>query len=306
MLHLVREHDGPAEIGSLFLAPRLPPQGQRPAAATGAVPVPGRAPAGVRAAGRVGTARRDRRRGAVAVLGRGGRHFFDIDFPRADYLSVVNKKFIADLMPTHSIYIPLLPQEAQEVIGQAHEESRAGDEEPGGRGIPLLRAGGHLRRRPLRLLRPRRDPHRAREPRGDVAEIVGGGAGAAAVHDRDRTLRIPRLRGRGARSGNRRRATVRLRRTLRAGSGDAAFAVSRPTAAGPCIPGARLRRPHAPLADGAWAGGSAQASSRLDARDGHRRLRPPEYGRVGPEADANAGVSNRRTRRTTKAKGGAD
>jgi arginine N-succinyltransferase len=37
---------------------------------------------------------------------------------------VVNKKFIADLMPTHSIYIPLLPASAQQVIGQAHEGSK--------------------------------------------------------------------------------------------------------------------------------------------------------------------------------------
>ena len=29
-----------------------------------------------------------------------GKHFFEIDFPKADYLSMVNKKFIADLMPT--------------------------------------------------------------------------------------------------------------------------------------------------------------------------------------------------------------
>jgi arginine N-succinyltransferase len=52
-----------------------------------------------------------------------GRHFFDIDFPKADYLSMVNKKFIAELMPEHPIYIPLLPREAQDVIGQVHEQT---------------------------------------------------------------------------------------------------------------------------------------------------------------------------------------
>src|SRR5687768_18577669 len=36
---------------------------------------------------------------------------------------MVNKKFIADLMPTHPIYIPLLPKEAQEVIGKVHEQT---------------------------------------------------------------------------------------------------------------------------------------------------------------------------------------
>ena len=53
-----------------------------------------------------------------------GRHFFDLEYPSADYLSMVNKKFIADLMPTHPIYIPLLPAEAREVIGQVHEQTR--------------------------------------------------------------------------------------------------------------------------------------------------------------------------------------
>ena len=52
-----------------------------------------------------------------------GRHFFGIDFAEADRLSIVNKKFIADLMPDHPIYIPLLPPEAQAVIGKPHAES---------------------------------------------------------------------------------------------------------------------------------------------------------------------------------------
>src|SRR6202012_5011720 len=52
-----------------------------------------------------------------------GRHFFDIDFPTADYLSMVNKRFIADLMPKHPIYITLLPREAQAVIGKVHDQT---------------------------------------------------------------------------------------------------------------------------------------------------------------------------------------
>jgi arginine N-succinyltransferase len=38
-------------------------------------------------------------------------------------LSVVNKKFIAELMPDHPIYIPLLPADAQGVIGKPHADS---------------------------------------------------------------------------------------------------------------------------------------------------------------------------------------
>lgn len=53
-----------------------------------------------------------------------GHHFFGIDFRNADHLSIVNKRFIADLMPDHPIYIPLLPKEAQDVIGRCHEQSR--------------------------------------------------------------------------------------------------------------------------------------------------------------------------------------
>lgn len=53
-----------------------------------------------------------------------GQHFFSIDFAQADHLSLFNKRFIADLMPRHPIYIPLLPEEAQRVIGQVHEQTR--------------------------------------------------------------------------------------------------------------------------------------------------------------------------------------
>jgi len=52
-----------------------------------------------------------------------GRHFFEIDYPKADYLSLLNKRFIADLMPTHPIYVPLLPPAAQAVVGRVHPET---------------------------------------------------------------------------------------------------------------------------------------------------------------------------------------
>ena len=52
-----------------------------------------------------------------------GRHFFDVDFPKADYLSMKNKTFVSELMPHHTIYIPLLPAEAQAVIGRVHEKT---------------------------------------------------------------------------------------------------------------------------------------------------------------------------------------
>ena len=50
-----------------------------------------------------------------------GRRFFSMDYDRADYLTGAgNKVFIAEVMPKHSIYIHLLPEDAQEVIGKVH------------------------------------------------------------------------------------------------------------------------------------------------------------------------------------------
>jgi arginine N-succinyltransferase len=51
--------------------------------------------------------------------------FLTIDFPTADHLIGVGKKaFIAELMPRHPIYVGLLPQEAQQVIGQVHQNTK--------------------------------------------------------------------------------------------------------------------------------------------------------------------------------------
>ena len=55
-----------------------------------------------------------------------GKHFFSMDFPTADYLvGTGNKSFIAELMPKHPIYTLFLPTDAQDVIGQAHDDSQA-------------------------------------------------------------------------------------------------------------------------------------------------------------------------------------
>src|SRR5690606_21089554 len=50
-----------------------------------------------------------------------GHKFFDMEFSEADVLSALgNKSFIAELMPKYPIYIPLLPESAQAVIGRVH------------------------------------------------------------------------------------------------------------------------------------------------------------------------------------------
>ncbi|MEM7727970.1 MAG: arginine N-succinyltransferase, partial [Pseudomonadota bacterium] len=53
-----------------------------------------------------------------------GRRFFDMDFVEADRISAVHgNEFIADLMPRYPIYVDLLPQDAQEVIGVPFADS---------------------------------------------------------------------------------------------------------------------------------------------------------------------------------------
>jgi arginine N-succinyltransferase len=50
-----------------------------------------------------------------------GRHFFSIDYGRAEHLvGMGNKAFIAELMPKHPIYTLLLSPEAREVLGKVH------------------------------------------------------------------------------------------------------------------------------------------------------------------------------------------
>jgi arginine N-succinyltransferase len=51
-----------------------------------------------------------------------GRHFFSMEFSRADYLTGIGKKsFVAELMPKHPLYSGFLTPEAQAVIGKTHE-----------------------------------------------------------------------------------------------------------------------------------------------------------------------------------------
>lgn len=119
-LHLLEIHDGPTEIGSLFLTPDYWGKGL---------------------GGVLGRSRFmfmaqfphlfekeviAEMRGVVDGQGRSplwtalGSYFFQMEFPKAETLTSKSKKIISELMPRHPIYIPLLPQEAQQVIGQVH------------------------------------------------------------------------------------------------------------------------------------------------------------------------------------------
>jgi arginine N-succinyltransferase len=123
-LHLVAEHNGPSEVCSLFLSPRFRASGAGRLLSISRFLFMAEHP------GAFDKMVIAEMRGVVDSDGRSpfwdaiGKHFFDIDFPKADYLSMVNKRFIAELMPKHPIYIPLLPEAAQQVIAQVHPETR--------------------------------------------------------------------------------------------------------------------------------------------------------------------------------------
>lgn len=124
VLHLKTEHRGPSELCSLFLRPDHRRSGAGRLLSLGRFPFVGNHPqrfTGVIIA---------ELRGYIDQTGRSpfweavGRHFFEFDFYRADVLSGLGEKqFIADLMPRHPIYVPLLPPEVQAVIGRVHHET---------------------------------------------------------------------------------------------------------------------------------------------------------------------------------------
>jgi arginine N-succinyltransferase len=120
ILHLMEEHDGPTEIGSLFLSPDYWGEGHGRLLSIARFLFMAEFPE------RMETETIAEMRGVVDSQGVSplwsalGAHFFQIDFPKADTLTATSKKFIAELMPEHPIYIPLLPISAQEVIGEVH------------------------------------------------------------------------------------------------------------------------------------------------------------------------------------------
>ncbi|PQO41185.1 arginine N-succinyltransferase [Blastopirellula marina] len=120
VLTLLKNHDGPTEIGSLFLHPDYRGGGN----------------------GRLLSLSRflfiaqwpklfekeviAEMRGVVDQQGNSpfwealGVHFFGIEFPHADMLSLINKDFIEELIPRHPVYVDLLPDEAKASIAQVH------------------------------------------------------------------------------------------------------------------------------------------------------------------------------------------
>ncbi len=122
-LHLEKIHDGPTEIGSLFLLPEYRGQGR------------GRLLSLARFAFMAAHPKRfseyviAEMRGMMSDDGECpfweaiGRHFFKMDFPQADSLSTINKRFIEDLMPKYPIYTSLLPESSRAILGEVHPQT---------------------------------------------------------------------------------------------------------------------------------------------------------------------------------------
>jgi len=121
VLHLKEIHRGPSEICSLFLHPEYRRAGAGRLLSLSRFLFLGTFP------GRFDATVIAELRGYLDQTGKSpfweavGRPFFDFDFYAADLLSGLgDKAFIADLMPDHPIYVPLLPNLVQAAIGRVH------------------------------------------------------------------------------------------------------------------------------------------------------------------------------------------
>ena len=158
VLQNTSDHNGPTEIGSLFVSPEFRKKGA------------GRFLSIMRFLFMAEHRERFEKtviaemRGVIDENGRSpfwdglGHLFFEVEFPRADYLSIKNKRFIAELMPEYPIYVDLLPPAAREAIGQVHENTRGALhilEKEGFRRTDLVDIfdGGPLIRCPLKDIR---------------------------------------------------------------------------------------------------------------------------------------------------------
>lgn len=123
-LHLVRIYDGPTELGSLFVHPKLRGRGAGKLLSLSRFLMMANAPNSFHHHVICEF------RGYLDDQGRSpfweaiGRHFFHVDFLTADARSAIDKRFIAELMPPHPIYVPLLPTDAQNAIGCIHPLTR--------------------------------------------------------------------------------------------------------------------------------------------------------------------------------------
>jgi arginine N-succinyltransferase len=124
-LQLVKIHNGPTEIGSLFLLPEYRGKGCGKLLSMSRFAYMAQKPK------RFSSSTIAEMRGYLNEQNESpfwdaiGAHFFKMDFPRADSLSMIDKQFIEDLMPKHPIYLDLLPEPAKQALGRVHNQTKA-------------------------------------------------------------------------------------------------------------------------------------------------------------------------------------
>ncbi len=123
-LHLVKNHNGPTELGGLFLHPDFRGAGGGKLLSLSRFLYMAAHPkrfVDETIAEMRGYLNADNESPFWDAI---GSHFFNVDFPRADALSMIDKQFIEDLMPRYPIYLDLLPQHAVESLGRVHDQTR--------------------------------------------------------------------------------------------------------------------------------------------------------------------------------------
>lgn len=123
-LQLRRIHDGPTEIGSLFLRGTFRRKGIGRWLSLSRFALIAMLPH--RFADRVIAEMRgkaDPETGEVPFWNAVSGRFIPTDFSAVDSMSTVSKQFIEEMMPMHPIYLDLLPQEICDGIGTVHTET---------------------------------------------------------------------------------------------------------------------------------------------------------------------------------------
>ncbi len=120
MLHLVNDHHGDAELGTLFILPTHRGGGRGRLLSFARLMLIASQPV------RFGARVMAEIRGWTDDNGNSpfweavGRKFFCMDYVVADKLSAKDHRFISDLMPRYPVYADLLPDDAQKVIARPH------------------------------------------------------------------------------------------------------------------------------------------------------------------------------------------
>lgn len=122
-LDLERIHDGPTEIGSLFLRGLYRGEGRGRWLSLSRFALISMLPH--RFADRVIAQMRGRADadGNVPFWNAVAGRFIPTQFAAADAMSTISKQFIEEMMPQHPIYLDLLPQEVRDGIGKVHSET---------------------------------------------------------------------------------------------------------------------------------------------------------------------------------------